>query len=184
MPEAVSCGARNKAVGRRGPLSRHTLVLYCNDHGLSETPGRRSARGGEARIRDRADLYTCARAKYGLSKSSMAEWARREGWVKFRCPQEIERQLEHDIRVEAQATEGAAFAKGLARSLRATVRRRQASGRAGRAPARTRATKPNRRPDTTSLTCNRSSNCQSANFPRCRGRRYRVIGLAGRSRPT
>ena len=42
------------------------------------------------------------------------------GWVKFRCPQEIERQLEHDIRVEAQATEGAAFAKGLARSLRAT----------------------------------------------------------------
>ena len=58
----------------------------------------------------------------------MAEWAHREGWVKFRSPQEIERQLEQDIRVEAQATEGAAFVKGLARSLRATRRRRQASG--------------------------------------------------------
>ena len=52
----------------------------------------------------------------------------KQRWVKFRAPEEIERQLEHDIRLEAQATEGAAFAKGLARSLRATVRRRQASG--------------------------------------------------------
>ena len=67
-------------------------------------------------------------AKFGLAKSAMAAWARRDGWVKFRCLQEIERQLEHDIRGEAQATEGAAFAKGLARSLRATVRRRQACG--------------------------------------------------------
>jgi uncharacterized protein YjcR len=76
-----------------------------------------------------APLSTRALAtRYGLSKSSMAEWAQREGWVKYRSSQEIEHQLEQDIRVEAQATEGAAFVKGLARSLRAATRRRQASG--------------------------------------------------------
>ena len=75
-----------------------------------------------------APLSTRALAtKYGLSKSSMAEWA--QGWVKFQSLQEIECQLEHDIRVEAQATEGAAFAEGLARSLRAATRRRRGSAR-------------------------------------------------------
>ena len=62
----------------------------------------------------------------------MAEWAQREGWVKYRSSKEIERQLEHDIRLEAQATEGAAFAKGLARSLRAATRRRRGSAREAR----------------------------------------------------
>ena len=76
-----------------------------------------------------APLSTRALAtRYGLSKSSMAEWAQREGWVKYRSAQEIERQLEHDIRVEAQATEGAAFAKGLACSLRAAARSDVAPG--------------------------------------------------------
>ena len=71
--------------------------------------------------------------------------------------------------LEAQATEGAAFAKGLARSLRAAMRRRQASGRQAR-PRQTRPTEANRRPDATSLTCNRSSNCQNANLRTCRRR--------------
>ena len=81
-----------------------------------------------------APLSTRALAvKYGVSKSSMAEWVQREGWVKYRSSQAIERQLEHDIRVESQATEGAALAKGLARSLRAIARRRREL-RSGGAP--------------------------------------------------
>ena len=96
----------------------------------------------------------------------MAEWA--QGWVKFQSLQEIECQLEHDIRVEAQATEGAAFAEGLARSCEPL--REDDEARLDRcALRRTRATESNRRPDTASLTCNRSSNCQNADLRTCGG---------------
>ena len=40
-----------------------------------------------------------------------------EGWVKYRSPQEAERELENEIQVAAQATEDAVFAKGLDRTL-------------------------------------------------------------------
>jgi hypothetical protein len=51
----------------------------------------------------------------------MAEWVRREGWTKFRSPEETEWRLDHEIRVEARATEDAALADGLTRSLPATT---------------------------------------------------------------
>ena len=129
-PEAVSCDTRNQAAGRAdGTLEpTHPSPVFATIMAYQRRLDDEALAAAKLEY-ETAPLSTRAlAAKYGLSKSSMAEWAHREGWVKFQSPQEIEHQLEQDIRVEAQATEGAAFVKGLARSLRATRRRRQASG--------------------------------------------------------
>src|SRR5579864_968974 len=59
--------------------------------------------------------------KFGLSKSSMAEWVRKGGWVKYRSLRETEPELDRVIRAEAKEAERARSGRALAGATRKLV---------------------------------------------------------------
>ena len=60
-------------------------------------------------------------AKFGLSKSSMAEWVRKGGWVKYRSPLQTESQVDCDIGAEGREAEHTRPGRALAGETRRQV---------------------------------------------------------------